>query len=463
MQKMALADIIKTTCGTALKSGAALNLTGICTDTRVLKPGQTYLALKGPNFDGNKFIAAALAKKAAGVISSAKPSPAELKRLGFAILVPDTLKALQQIAALYRSKFNIPVIAITGSNGKTTTKEMTGRILKKHYRALVTAGNFNNQVGVPLTLLQLNKKHQAAVLELGTSGLGEIANLAGICRPDIGVITGIGHSHLSHLKSLGTVLKAKMELIDNLSAAGIAVLNNDDPYLAKNIPKLKTRVITFGLKPGAMVSATSIRTVCGRQQVQFVLRYKGQKVPVMLNTLGVHNVYNALAAAGAALAMNISLREIAGGLNDFRPVSGRLRVIKRGSLTVIDDSYNANPDSVKAALRTLDNYALGRRKIAVLGDMLELGKYSLSCHREVGKIVGQLGVDMLYTIGTHSRALAQAARQQGLPGERVRVFNLGEEELLARELKLSLRSGDIVLVKASHSMHLDKVVEKITH
>ena len=463
MEKIALAEIITTIGGTALKSGAALNLPAICTDTRVLKPGQTYLALKGPNFDGNKFISVAVAKKAAGVISSAKPTARELRQLDFALIVPDTLLALQQIAALYRSKFPIPVIAITGSNGKTTTKQMTGKILSRRYRTLVTPGNFNNQVGLPLTLLMLNKKYRAAVLELGTSGRGEISNLARICRPDIGVITCIGHSHLAALKSLGTVLKAKAELIENLSAKGTAILNNDDPYLVKYIPKLKTNIITFGLRPGAMVSASCIKTVSDRQQIKFVLRYKGQKAPVTLNTLGVHNVYNALAAASVALALNMSLTEIAAGLRDFRPVTGRMRVVKRGGITVIDDSYNANPDSVKAALATLDNYSGGRRKIAVLGDMLELGEHSLSYHREIGKIVGHLGVDMLYTIGSQSRALAQTARRQGLSGKRVRVFNLEEEEALSRELKTGLRAGDVVLVKASHGVHLEKVVEKITH
>lgn len=461
MEKTSLREIILATGGTLLKGSAALYLPDIYTDTRLLKKGKTFLTLKGPNFDGNNFLAEAVQKGAVGLICEKEPVPEVLRKVAFVIIVKDGLIALQQIAHLYRLKFTIPIVAVTGSNGKTTTKEMIGSILSRRFRTLVTAGNLNNQIGLPLTLLQLRKKHQAAVLELGTSALGEIDTLARIASPTIGVITSIGHSHLQKLKNLDTVLQAKMELIGNLAAAGTAVLNNDDSLLQKKLPKVKGKVITFGIVNKAAVWAKKITVNAPKNKIVFILGKGSQQRQVILHTIGKHNVYNALAAASVGFELGLPLHDIVKGLAAFKAVTGRMKMVKKKGLTILDDSYNANPDSMKAALITLDNFGCSRRKIVVLGDMLELGLESSKKHREIGKIIGQSDLDMIYTIGPQSQLLAQAALATGIDLKKIHCYNAGEEQLLISDLKANVHHGDVVLVKASHGMHLEKVVASL--
>ncbi|MDD5131316.1 MAG: UDP-N-acetylmuramoyl-tripeptide--D-alanyl-D-alanine ligase [bacterium] len=463
MEKISLQEITRATGGTLLKGSAALYLPDLCTDTRQLKKGNTFLALKGPHFDANEFLGAAVQKGASGLICEKQPAPVLMRKLVFVIIVKNSLLALQQIAAAYRQKFDIPVVAITGSNGKTTTKEMIGQIVSRRYRVLVTPGNLNNQIGLPLTILQLRKKHQVAILELGTSALGEIDTLSRIARPTIGVITCIGHSHLQELKNLPTVLRAKMELIWNISPAGIAVLNSDDPWLKKKIKIISRQVITFGVIHKAKVMASKITSQPDKNKILFIISNGSQKRKIILNTLGQHNVYNALAAASTGLALGIPLADIVQGLSAFHAVIGRMRMVKKKGLTILDDSYNANPDSMKAALHTLESFSCDRRKIAVLGDMLELGQESGKKHAAIGEIIGQLGLDMLYTIGPQSQLLAQAALQAGLPLEKINRFNTGEEQLLLNSLKANMRRGDVILFKASHGLHLEKIVAGILH
>lgn len=461
MEKISLREIVLATGGTMLKGSAALSLPDIYTDTRLLKKGNTFLTLKGPNFDGNNFLAEAVRKGAAGLICEIEPAPAVRRKAAFVIIVKDGLMALQQIAHTYRLKFNIPVIAVTGSNGKTTTKEMIGKILSRRFCTLVTAGNLNNQIGLPLTILQLRKKHQAAVLELGTSALGEIDTLARIASPTIGVITCIGHSHLQTLKNPGTVLQAKMELVGNLPVSGIAVLNKDDPWLQKKLAKVKSKVATFGVIKRADVWAKKVTVEAPDNRIYFTLEKGAQQRRVILHTIGEHNVYNALAAASVGFALGLPFSDIVKGLAAFKAVGGRMRMVKKKGFTILDDSYNANPDSMKAALSTLDNFGCTGRKIAVLGDMLELGLESNKKHREIGEIIGQLGLDMIYTIGPQSQLLAQAALSAGIDPVKIHIFNTGEEQLLIMRLKANVHHGDVVLVKASHGLHLEKVVASL--
>ncbi len=461
MEKISLGEIIKAAGGTLLKGDAALYLPDICTDTRAIKKGHTFLALKGPHFNANELLAEAVKKGAAGVICENKPAPAVLRKLRFAIMVKNGLTALQQIASVYRDKFDIPVIAVTGSNGKTTTKEMIGKILSRRLSILVTPGNLNNQIGVPITLLQLKQGHQAAVVELGTSAIGEIDILARIAKPTIGVITCIGQSHLQGLKDLPTVLKAKMELIKNIAPDGIAILNNDDPWIRKKVKSINCQVMTFGVAHQANISAKKITSQPDKNKTLFTLIKGKQQQRVILNILGKHNVYNALAASGAALALGLPLQDVVKGLASFKAVTGRMKMVKKNGLTILDDCYNANPDSMKAALHTLESFGCGRRKIAVLGDMLELGQESSKKHWEIGEIIGQLGVAMLYTIGPQSQLLAQAALQSGIALEKINRFSPGEEQLLIRSLKDNRQRGDVMLFKASHGLHLEKVVAGI--
>ena len=331
MEKISLQEIVGAIGGTLLKGSAALHLPAISIDTRTIKAGETYLAIRGTRQDGNNYIAAAVQKGAGGLICERKPTREELESVDFAVQVYNGLTALQEIASLYRRKFDLPVVAITGSNGKTTTKEMTGKILARRLRTLVTAGNFNNQVGLPLTLLRLKRKHQAAVVELGTSSFGEIDRLARISQPNIGVITCIGHSHLQELKSLANVLKAKTELLDHIGPSGTAILNADDPYLRRAFSKYRVNLLTFGIKNKAEVTAADIRPAAGGSEISFMLRHHGRKQRVKLHTAGEHNVYNALAAASVGLTLKIPLREIAAGLAEFKPVSGRLRIINQNN------------------------------------------------------------------------------------------------------------------------------------
>ncbi|MDD5491340.1 MAG: UDP-N-acetylmuramoyl-tripeptide--D-alanyl-D-alanine ligase [bacterium] len=461
MENISLQEIIKATSGTLFKGSAALCLPDLCTDTRLVKKGNTFLALKGPHFNANDLLAEAVKNGAAGLICEKLPAPALMRKLVFVIIVKDGLLALQQIATVYRQKFNIPVVAITGSNGKTTTKEMVGKIFSRRFKTLVTSGNLNNQIGVPLTLLRLRKQHQAAVLELGTSALGEIEALARMAKPTIGVITCIGHSHLQGLKDLPTVLEAKMELIENISASGVAILNNDDPWLRKKLRNISCRVITFGILHRADVTALKISAKPGKNKIDFILAKGLLRRKVIFNILGRHNVYNALAAASAGLAAGIPFADILKGLSAFQAVSGRMKMVKKKGLTILDDSYNANPDSMKAALHTLENFGCDRRRIAVLGDMLELGKESSKKHWEIGEIIGQLGLDMLYTIGPQSQLTARAAMQAGIALDKINCFSIGEENLLLRALKENVRRGDVVLFKASHGLHLEKIVDGI--
>ncbi|MBI5555684.1 MAG: UDP-N-acetylmuramoyl-tripeptide--D-alanyl-D-alanine ligase [Elusimicrobia bacterium] len=458
MEKISLREIILGTGGALLKGSAALYLPDIYTDTRLLKKGKTFLTLKGPHFNGNNFLAEAVQKGADGLICEKEPALEILPKVSFVIIVKDGLIALQQIAHLYRRKFTIPIVAVTGSNGKTTTKEMIGSILSRRFCTLVTAGNLNNQVGLPLTLLRLRKKHQAAVLELGTSALGEIDTLARIASPTIGVITCIGHSHLQNLKNIDTVLQAKMELLGNLAAAGTAVLNNDDPGLQKKLHQVEGKVITFGVKNKAEVWAKKVTINALKNKIVFILGKGRQQRRVTLHAIGEHNVYNALAAASVGFALGLPLSAIVKGLAVFKAVAGRMRMVKKKGLTILDDSYNANPDSMKAALNTLNNFGRAGRKIAVLGDMLELGLESNKKHREIGKIIGQLGLDMIYTIGPQSQLLAQAALATGIDQEKIHCFSSGEEQLLVTDLKAKVHHGDVVLIKASHGLHLEKVV-----
>lgn len=454
-------EVIQYTGGVLLRGSAAFQFSRISIDTRTLRPGDVYLALKGTQFDGHDFIAEAIKKGAGGIIGKRISSEIPAPQGTFLLKVQDSLTALQKIAHGYRKKFTMPLVAVTGSNGKTTTREFAGSILSTRYRTFVTPGNFNNHIGLPLTLLQLEREYEAVVLELGTSSLGEIDVLAKIAEPTIGVITCIGQSHLEGLKSVKNVFSAKMELVANLPEDGVAILNHDDPYLRKVIAKLKRQVISFGVPNGATVSAKNILVDYEKQSISFVLGYSGQEVPVTVPVIGEHNIYNALAAACVGIALNIPLEQIAVGLAKFRPLSGRMRVLPFRGGWIIDDCYNANPDSVRAALVVLINFSPAQRKIAVIGDMLELGKFSQRKHEEIGKMIGQADLDRLYTIGRQAESIGITARRYGLSLEKIRVFEPHSRELLARDLTSFIKKGDVVLIKGSHGMHLEKIVERL--
>lgn len=461
MDRLLVSEVLQNTGGIFLKGNAAFQFSRISIDTRTLQPGDVYVALKGARFDGHDFIAEAVKKGAIGIIGERIPAQLRDSQVAFLLEVQDSLPVLQKIAYGYRKKFTIPVVAITGSNGKTTTKELASSILSTMYRTFVTPGNFNNHIGLPLTLLQLEREHEVVVLELGTSSLGEIDALAKISEPTIGVITCIGQSHLEGLKSVKNVLAAKMELIDNLPAGGVAILNHDDLYLRKVTAELKRQVISFGVHNGATVLAKNSRVDYEKQSLSFVLNYAGEEVPVTVPIVGEHNVSNALAAACVGIALHVPLEKIVHGFRKFHPIAGRMRILHFRGAWILDDCYNANPDSVQAALVVLTKFSPAQRRIAVIGDMLELGKFSKQKHEEIGKMIGQAGIDMLYTIGLQADVVGRTARRYGLSLQKIRVFEPHAHELLALDLCGFVTKGDVVLVKGSHGLHLEKIVEKM--
>jgi len=432
-------------------------LTGVGTDSRKIGPGELFVALKGPNFDGHDFVPQAFkAGAAAAVIADS----ARAVRGKPCLLVPDTLKALGDLAGFVRRRRPLKVAALTGSNGKTTTKEMLLRIIGRRYNTLATQGNLNNLVGLPLTLFRLRDEHQAAVLEMGMNRPGEIARLTQIVDPDVGLVTNVGPAHLEGLKDLDGVARAKGELYAWLRRDAVAVVNLDDPLAAGTASVFPGRRLTFGFKPPAEVRARGLRRR-GLTGTAFDLVTPEGTTPIRFALLGRHNVTNALAAAGAALALGLSLDDIRAGLEGFRPFPGRFE-LKRlpGPVYLIDDTYNANPASTLAALKVLVDLKGKGRAVAVLGDMLELGSVAEKEHEALGRTAARLGLDLLLAVGPLAQTMAEAARKQaGAPTEILWFLDASQAaEALVRRIK----AYDRILVKGSRGMRMERVVHFLT-
>ncbi|MFA5113721.1 MAG: UDP-N-acetylmuramoyl-tripeptide--D-alanyl-D-alanine ligase [Candidatus Margulisiibacteriota bacterium] len=393
-------------------TGRGSIIKGISTDSRTVKKGELFIPLVGPKFDGRKFI------------------PAVLKKGALALKTADGLAALQTLAAYHRAKFRLPVIGITGSVGKTTTREMIASILAQKYPVLQNEANYNNEIGVPLTLLRLTKKHRAAVIEMGMQGLGEIKLLAGIARPTVAVVTNIGESHLGRLGSRRNIAKAKAEIFAFLKKGDRAVINQDDEFaehLKSKVKSQKSKIMTFGLLEKADVTTKELA---------------GIKLPLP----GEHNIYNALAAIAVARLLRVDRPAIRRGLERVRPAAHRMAVINLPDRTkIIDDTYNASPRSMTAALRVLA--ALDGRKIAVLGDMLELGRQSRPAHRRIIALARRLKVDKIFTFGRLWPA-ATGPEKTHRP--------------LIRKLRKFIRPRDIILVKGSRGTRLETVVAALS-
>jgi len=439
----------------------AMEIKGVSIDSRKIKEGELFVAIKGDRFDGHDFVPEVMKKGAWGAIVDRSILETQFGKIGGLpniIPVEDTLRALQEIAFLHRNKFSLPMVGITGSNGKTTTKEMAAGILKQQGLVLKNEGNLNNHIGVPLTLMKLEQDHRAAVVEMGMSAPGEIELLARLVHPDVGVITNIGPAHLEFLGSLDRVAEAKAELLGNIKIGGIAVLNADDPYFETFKNKWSGRVLSFGMEQRADVHASGIRQ--DKEFTDFTIEAEGSKVNVRLRAVGRHNIYNALAAAAATLAVGIPLESIKYGLDDFTPIAMRseLKVVK--GRTVLADYYNANPGSVKAALETLVTLRPGARTVAVLGDMLELGPSSKEEHRAIGRFAAGLGVDVLITVGPLAQEMLEGAREAGMRSERLFAFTAGSHAKAAARLAKESKNGNAVLIKGSRGMKMEKILEE---
>jgi UDP-N-acetylmuramoyl-tripeptide--D-alanyl-D-alanine ligase len=437
-------------------------LTGVSTDTRTLGPGSLFVALVGDRFDAHDFLADAAKHGAAAAIALRQaqgerpPSaPPDLPLL----LVPDTLAALGAVARHHRRRFALPVVGVTGSNGKTTTREMIAEILALSGPVLRTEGNLNNEVGVPLTLFGLDESHVRAVIEMGMNHPGEIARLAAIAEPQVGVVTLAAPAHLEGLGSVDAVADAKAELYQGLPPSGIAVANADDPRMLKRAAASGRRMITFTASKarGGDVVVLEILSQ-GADGLRFVLGIGNREVPVHIPALvGTHNALNAAAAAAAAVALGCTDREIARGLAQVKPVGRRLRLDTLPSgLRVVDDCYNANPSSMSAALATLVALRGDGRAAAVLGDMLELGAVEEEAHRALGEEAARAGLHRLATFGPRSRATAQAARAAGLD-----AFHTEDLDALVRWARAEVTAPDVLLVKGSRGMKLERLVEAL--
>ena len=436
-----------------------MEIKGISIDSRNIKEGELFIAIRGDRFDGHDFVPDAMKKGAWGALVERSSLESKYERLGGLkniLPVEDTVCALQEMSLMHRKKHPVPVVGITGSNGKTTTKEMLACILKQKGPVLKNEGNLNNHIGVPLTLLKFEAQHKAAAVEMGMSAPGEIDVLARLVSPDVGVITNIGPAHLEFLGSMDMVAAAKAELLNNLKHEGTAVLNADDPYYDTLKNKFGGRIISFGIEKKADVTATDIGQ--GKDYTDFTLKAAGSRANVRLQAVGRHNIYNALAAAAAAFAVGMTIEAVMCGLDDFVPTAMRSELKVLNGRTVLADCYNANPGSMKAALETLVSLKGSKKAVAALGDMLELGDAGAEAHREIGRMAARLGVDTLITLGPLSQHIIEGAREAGMARER--LFAAGSHSEAAELLRKHSANGDAVLVKGSRGMKMEKILEE---
>jgi len=432
---------------------------GISTDSRSIAEGNLFVALTGEKFDGHDFLADVLEKGAAGIVIRKDRQDKIPGRQGINVFkVDDTLKALGDLAGFWRSRFSAPVIAITGSSGKTTTKEMAAGIISQARPVLKTEGNFNNLIGLPLTIFRMGEEHEAAILEMGTSFPGEIARLTEIARPDVGLITNIGEAHLQGLKSLDAIRKEKTDLFRVMNDRGIAIINADDPSIMMET-RWRGSQITFGIKNNALIRAERIRKE-REQGVCFVLKIGDTSREIAMQVLGEHHIYNALAAAACAWSLGISRELICQGLMSFKPVGGRMEIIKLANgAFLLDDAYNANPISVRGALAALKDLKGESRSVVILGDMLELGDDSERLHETVGNIIAETGVDRVILKGDFSGAVKRGAVRGGMEASRISID--GDPERVAAEVCSAVGNGDWVLVKGSRGMRMEETIKAI--
>lgn len=474
MEHMTLGQIAEA-CGgtyTGPEEKKSLSISGVQTDSRRIEKNNLFIPIKGERVDGHTFIPAVFAQ---GALATLTEHPLEDDKNPY-ILVSSCLTALKEIAAYYRSQLTIPIIGITGSVGKTSTKEMIASVLSVKYRVLKTAGNFNNEIGLPLTILRIQKEHQAAVVEMGISEFGEMHRLGAIAKPDLCVITNIGTCHLENLGDRDGVLRAKTEVFDHLAAGAPVFLNGDDDKLAAIQQAGGTKPIFYGTAQqdifvdqvenlGLFGSRAMLHTPKGSMKI---------RIPIP----GSHSLYNAMAAAGVGLALGLTLEEVRQGLANAKTIQGRSNLIEANGLLIIDDCYNANPMSMKASLDVLKS-AKGRT-IAVLGDMGELGEHEKQLHYEVGAYAAKAGVDVLFCVGTLSQEMARGAREYvqdaalqargeqecvqkpalQAPGEvKTQIYSYLTREEMMPQLQGIVKEGDTVLVKASHFMEFSQVVQ----
>jgi UDP-N-acetylmuramoyl-tripeptide--D-alanyl-D-alanine ligase len=455
-------DIIDATGGVLFTGIKTSRFDGFSIDSRAIRQEQCFICLTGDVHDGHKFIPDIIRQGITGiVIHQEKADQALFKTLEGAgitcVTVKDTLTALGDLALFHRLRSGLSVVALTGSNGKTSTRTMITDIVNRRFKALSPFGNFNNLVGVPLTLLRIDQSHEWAILELGMNCPGEIRRLSQICSPDIGLISNIGPAHLEGLGSLEGVMNAKGEMLEALSPKGKLILNADDPMVMRIAKRAPCESILFGLSEDADIRATSLEN--SATTVSFQLHVPSGDIHVTLPVPGKFNVSNALAAAAVGYCLEIPLNEIKTALGSFMPVKGRMNILKTvHELHLIDDTYNANPGSVKAALRTLAGLRKNQRGMAALGDMLELGRASIELHTEIGRFAAASSLTKLYVTGNFADAVEKGARDGGMAAADILC---GSKDDILDALKKAIQPNDWVLIKGSRGMRMETLVQAL--
>lgn len=455
---ISLQQVAAATAGQCSYTGI-LDFTGVSTDSRSVRKGELFVALPGEKFDGHAYVEKAVALGAAGVLVS---KPVTVPDNVAVITVADTLKGYQDIAHAYRQSFkDLQVVAVTGSNGKTSTKDMLAAVLSSRYRVVKTEANFNNEIGLPRTLLSLKPDTQVAVVEIGMRGLGQIKAMCAVANPDIAVITNVGNTHIGILGSVEKIARAKSEILEDLPHTGFAVLNGDQPLVRDMETKLHVGVSWFGLHRKDDYRADDIQITAEGSSFTCIESATGAFTTVALPQIGEHNIMNALAAIAVGRHLGVSLDAAAAALKDpGRASAMRQEILYFGTCTVINDAYNASPASMEAALKTLhevkkSNFGHGR-SIAVLADMLELGDASADLHRQVGAIAVREKTDLVLTYGTEAVFISEEIARLG-----GKTFICLDREDAAANLKKLLRDGDIVLLKGSHAMGVDGIIDLV--
>ena len=455
---MKIKDILKVTNGKMLIGDENLVCDSFSKDTRTIQNGDIYIGIKGENFDGNKFWKQALDNGAVGVIiQDVEVSTEELEAYKdkTVIKVEDTLKALYEIAKYKRSLYDIPVVAITGSVGKTSTKDIIASVVSTKYKTLKTEGNNNNNIGLPLTILKL-KDHEALVVEMGMNHFGEISLLTDIAKPTLAVITNIGTSHIGNLGSRENILKAKLEILEGMKIPKI-IINNDNDLLHNwyNENSEKLEIHTFGIENNSEVMGQNIKMK--EESSEFTAVTDSKETNIKVPVGGEHFVYNALCAMTVGKVLNIPVDKIKYGIESFELTKKRMDIKKlENGAIIINDAYNASFESMKVSLEFLANHT-GERKIAVLGDMFELGKYSEELHRKVGKEVVKNNIDMLICAGENAKHIIEEAKKSG----KIETYFMHNNEEIVEKLSQELRNGDVVLVKASNGMKFFEICQKV--
>ena len=451
MKPFTLRDALNAVNGRYFGNEAALDsdIDRVTSDSRTAGTGALFIALKGTRVDGHDFMAGCIRAGAVACLTEREPTPQERP----AIQVDSTLRATGALAAWHRARFAIPVIGITGSVGKTTTKEMIAAVLSQRFNTHKTQKNLNNELGVPWTLLRLDDGHQVSVVEMGISDFGEMRRLTHMVRPTIAVFSVIGDAHLEFLGDRDGVMRAKGEIFEGMDENGLAVLNGDDPIQRKCHPNM--RRVTYGLGEGCDVRGSDVRNL-GEDGMRMTVRHSGGTFEVAIPAFGSHLASAALAAAAVGLELGLTGEEIARGVAQYQTVGDRARVIHAGDITIVSDCYNANPNSCQAAVDSLMQLD-GKRRVCVLGDMLELGPRTEELHHGVGEYAAKAGVDLVIGCGPLSRAIADGAKAAGSD-----VLYYEDKARLIAALGDILRPGDCVLVKASHSMAFEEIVKRLT-